>query len=222
MKHPAVIILALVLLTLAATIGIGNFTGPKKNITVTNLPWMIDLSEQENPRVLGITLGESTLQQAVQKWRAVPTIAYFEGGDDPGSIEAYFPKVHLGPIEARLILKLGADAAELKRYADAAINPKPMPSGSYRYTLPETEFKAAHTLKIRMLTYIPAASLDREMVEQHFGKPERLKELSEDRSLWLYPNLRLGLVIDEHGKEILQYSTNSDYAEMTKELLLLE
>lgn len=222
MKHPAVIILGIVVLVLAASMGISYFSDSKTQIRVTDLPWMIELSDQQNPHVFGITLGESTLQDAASHWHAVPTIAYFKGGDESGSMEAFFSKVHLGPVQARIILELGASPEELKPFEQAAISPKPMPSGSYRYTLPEAQFKAAHQLTIQKLTFIPSASFDKAMIEQRFGKPAQLKKLSEDRSLWLYPEKRLGLILDEHGKEMLQYATNQGYSTMANALLELE
>lgn len=222
MKHPLTIILVIVVLVLLATTTLIYLSGPKKPLTITDLPWMVELSDKGNPQVLGITLGESTLQEAVTYWKAVPTIAYFKGGDDPGSMEAYFSKVRLGPIEARIIAQLSANKDELEPYAKAAINPQAMPSGAYRYTLPEEEYKAAHDLKVTQLTYIPTASLDQEMVTQRFGQPEQLKELDEKRSLWLYPDKRLGLLMDDSGKESLQYTTKAAYPNMAEKLLELE
>ncbi len=191
-------------------------------LTVTELPWLIHIDAKGNPQVFGVTVGVSTLQEAMHHWRDIPSVAYFAGGQDPGSLEAYFAKVKTGPLEARVILRLFADPAQLESFAAHAIDPKPMPSGSYKYSLPDTQYAQAHQLTIKELDYIPRAALDEQIIKQRFGEPAEFATLSDERTLWIYPAKRLAIVLDPHGKDVLQYAAGSHFESMRQQLLKAE
>ena len=194
----------------------------KREIKVDNLPWQIDINSAGHLHVFNITLEETTLWDAVKTWHAYPTVGIFSQGDIPESVEAYFDKVQLGPISAKIIVRLATTPEQLQMLWKGRYNREPQPSGAWKFELGDDELKAAHELLIHEITYIPAPSSDAELLTKRFGKPKEFRQLEEERSLWLYPEKGLAIILDENGKEVFQYVNPAHFPALEQRLKALK
>lgn len=194
----------------------------QREIKVDNLPWQISVNDAGNLHVFDITLEETTLWDAVKTWHAHPTVGIFSKGDEPESVEAYFDKVQLGPISAKMVVRLDATPEQLQQLWAGRYNREPQPSGAWKFELGDDALKAAYALKIREITYIPAPASDAELITKRFGKPETYRPLDEERSLWLYPDKGLAIILDAKGKELFQYVNPGRFPVLKKRLETLQ
>ncbi len=135
MKKSILIFLLLVAIALVMLFSANN--GQKRTMKVDELPWQVETLSDHASRVFGITLGETTLFQAIDKWGTHPDVGLFESEDGKMRLEAYFGKMRLGVFDAYLIARLDASDEQMSRFYEVKINRKPMPSGDYKYELPE-------------------------------------------------------------------------------------
>ncbi len=196
----------------------------QREIKVDNLPWQITIDAEGRSHVFNVTLEETTLWDAVKTWRSHPSVGIFSNSDGtaPESVEAYFDKVRLGPITTKMVVRLKTTPEELQALWSGRYNREPQPSGTWKFELADEQLKAAHMLPIAEITYIPTPSSDAELLTRRFGKPAKYRELEDERSLWLYPDKGLAIILDENGKEIFQYVNPGRFAELEQRLAALK
>lgn len=192
----------------------------ERTVPADELPWHIEPLPGGTSRVLGITLGETTLAAARSRLSTAPEVALFAARDDRPSLEAYFGSVELGGIVARLVLRLEAEPGELAAMRERAGPGQGGPTGARRYRLAEADLRAAASRAVTGITYAPAyARLDDETLRARFGEPAETLAPAEDRSLWLYPALGLAVVRDGANRAVLEYVAPRDFAAARERLL---
>jgi hypothetical protein len=182
-------------------------------------PWQIILEPDGNTRVFGITLGENSLNDATGLLGRNYKLGLFETTDQPLSLEAYFNEVTLGGISGKFVLTLNATQDELADLLQEAIKRKVLESGAKRYTLTAEKSKLLAQKNITSLSYIPYINLDEEIIRKRFGEPSERVIVDERRQHLLYPELGLDLLLDEEGKELLQYVTPSKFEQLRQPLI---
>ncbi|HHJ20074.1 MAG TPA: hypothetical protein ENJ84_09685 [Gammaproteobacteria bacterium] len=187
-----------------------------------NLPWQLTLNERQHLSVFGLTLDESRLQDAVDHWGHFPEIGQFESGNGEQVIEAYFEKVRLGPLDVKAIARIAVSAEKMAEFNQRHINRTPGPSGDFKYELIESDIAQVLELPVTELTYIPKVKIDENFMKLRFGEPAERRELSEQRSLWLYPKKGLAVIIDAHGRDIFQYINPDKFTNLRQRLSTLE
>lgn len=188
---------------------------PKEDI----YPWQITLLPDGKTRVFGITLTESTLNDAVALFGRDYKIGLFETPNQPLSIEAYFNEVTKGGISGKFVLTLEASQEEMAALLQKAIKRKVLESGARRYTLTaETNMTLAQK-RIASMSYIPYINLDEEIIRKRFGEPAERIIVDKQRQHLLYPDLGLDLVLDDDGKELLQYVVPAKFEQLRQPLL---
>ena len=85
-------------------------------------------------------------------------------------------------------------------------------STTRRITLHPDDLAAADRLPIRAISVIPTVNLDEATVVRRFGDPGERIVVSDRRTHLLYPKLGLDVVVDQDGKELLQYVAPRDFA----------
>lgn len=188
---------------------------PPKPEALSGLPWQIETLDDGSIKVLGLHLGVDGLKEAIDIYGPPEGIAIFSPGPEPKdmSLEAYFGSTQNGPLAANVILTLDADQAKLITMSQRVTDRKPGTSGSWQWQLGHQDREVAQQLRIKSITYIPHYSkLDDEFFRQRFGEPERTLELSATSQRWLYPSKGLVILIDQKGKEVLQYLLPGDFA----------
>jgi hypothetical protein len=194
------------LLVIAVTVTVLLRTPPEPGGAPRDLPWQVEVLGDGSTRVFDMTLGESTLADLSAKLGNPRGLALFESPDGSISLEAYFGTVELGPFSAKLVANLAATAEELGMLLDHSKHVETTPSGSIKYLLPENLAHEQQQRVINALTYIPSySSLDTVTLRQHFGDPAREVRLDGKRVRWFYPSTGVDILIDEEGKEVIQY-----------------
>lgn len=182
-------------------------------------PWQITLLPDGGSRVFGIAFDMTTLAEARGILGTRYSEGLFENDDGSLSLEIYFNEVTLGGISGKFILTLNADKTVLQSMKQRALKTKTMESGARRYTLGQPDQQQLEGMTIGGLSYIPYIDLDEEMIQQRFGMPERIIKISEGKQHLLYPAKGLDLLLDEDGKELLQYVAPKNFQRLQIPLL---
>ena len=201
----ALAIIALVLVALIAPFfipGIGQQPGvdPERN-----LPWQITVDGQGGSTVFGVQPGVSTLGDVRRKLGDDMEVAIIATPTELGALEAYYSQVPLGFVLARVIVTVDAPESTISAMRERALKAKRMESATRKITLHPDDVAAADRLPIRAISVIPNVNLDEATVIQRFGQPGERLVVSEKRTHLLYPSLGLDVILDQDGKELLQY-----------------
>jgi hypothetical protein len=188
---------------------------PRKDI----YPWQISVQADGKTRIFGITLNESRLLDAASVLDRSYELGLFEAEDQPLSLEAYFSEVTLGGISGKFILTLEASQAELATLRDRAVKRKVLESGARRYTVTYADKMALSQKTITSLAYIPYINLDEDIIKSRFGEPAERIVIDQKRQHLLFPELGLDLLLDDDGKELLQYVLPTDFDKLRQPLL---
>ena len=140
--------------------------------TAPSPSWDVRLDDTGRLRVLGVTLGKSTLKEAEEILHTRTQRAMFLSGE-PGrrqeaSLEAYAPNL---PDNSRMVLVVQADAALLEAIKAKAHSPLAFPSGSIKLEIADEHSLAMEALIVNSLTYIPRIKLTPDKVKGQFGEP---------------------------------------------------
>jgi hypothetical protein len=188
---------------------------PKEDI----YPWQIILQSDGKTRVFGITLSESTLNDAVTLLGRNYKLGLFETSDQPLSLEAYFNEVTLGGISGKFVLTLDATQEEMAALIQQAIKREVLDSGARRYTFTSDTSNVLAQKSISSMSYVPYINLNEEIVMLRFGEPAERIVVDQKRQHLLYPESGLDLLLDEDGKELLQYVVPAKFGQLRQPLV---
>jgi hypothetical protein len=190
----------------------------KSHIEKGYLPWQVSLNASGQVEVFEVTLGKTTLEEAVNQWHAEAKVALFESPEGGLSLEGYFGRIKLGAFSAHLVARLTVPPDLMKAFVAGRVKPAPMPSGVKRYKLKSQHLRQAYKLVVAELTYIPLIASDDEWLRQRFGEPSERQRLAEGRGLWVYPDKGVLIILDEDDKEVFQYFNPEDYRRVHERL----
>lgn len=170
-----------------------------------DLPWQISVEPQgATLTVFGLTLGVSTVRDAVNKLGRRYELGLFQDKDGALKLEAYFRDTVVGGLNARLVLSAQLPDPIVNALREHAGSGKPATDGSRRYPIAEPDHNLALDAVLTAITYMPVAPFDAELVHQRFGEPaERIAATGGTH--WLYPALGLDLLLGDTGEALLQY-----------------
>lgn len=206
MKINTTIVVALVSLFLVALAALIVWLGGgSRTVVVEDLPWDVRRLPDGGSEVFGWSLGRSTLKEVSDDVGAIPEVALFLMPGQDVSAEAYFGRVRLGVLEARLVVRLDIDQETLRAFAQRGIKSKAMPSGARKLELLESDLRVAYLSPIAAITYVPYARYDEATVLDRFGEPAERIATSPTGAYWLYPELGLAVLIETEGPNSLEY-----------------
>ena len=208
-----IIVLGMMLFSISACKKVDD--QPKEDI----YPWQITLQADGKTRVFGIILTETTLNDAAVLFKRDYNIGLFETSNQPLSLEAYFNEVTMGGISGKFVMTLEASHDELAELLQNAIKRKVLGSGAKRYSLTAETSTLLAQKRIESLSYIPYINLDEEIIRKRFGEPAERIIIDQKRQHLLYPELGLDLLLDEEGKELLQYVAPAKFEQLRQPLL---
>lgn len=182
------------------------------------LPWRIEVLGNGRSRVFGLTLPTSTLAEARRLHGGDLSLGLIREAGGELSLEAYQPSVRLGFVTGKLILTLAASADELTAMSRRAADSEATRSGARRLSLASADVRSAEHLRIVGISFIPSVDLDRQVIVDRFGEPDQRIEQTGGLVHYLYPARGLDLLIDEGGRELLQYVAPADFARLTAPL----
>ena len=204
-------ILAVVALILVAFQLFAPTPGPDALKPRTDLPWQITVNTDGSSRVFDIELGSATLDDAMAKFGALEGLAVFEHRDGPMALEAYFGNVQFGPLKAKVIVGLQADARDLEELRHRADSREGTPSGDWKYPLADAPETHAGR-RVTLVTYLPGTrGLDAGFFRQRFGEPAAWLQESETAVSWFYPDMGLSVLIDDDAGEVLEYQPPREF-----------
>ncbi|MBF0264907.1 MAG: hypothetical protein HQL46_06505 [Gammaproteobacteria bacterium] len=224
-----IVILSILSLTIFAGVWFyQKITTPQLNsqIKVHNLPWQIGIVSPDISHVLELDLGSATLGDAISVYGNEFKLAWFEHSDEQErttniTLEAYFSRVSLSGLRAKIILELEYNQQEisLEYLRKNSGEPKVLVSHAIKYPLDDLANKMRKQ-KIKSLTYVPIISIPVDIIESRFGAAAEKVIISDLVQFWMYPQKGLVIMFDKKGKEAFQYIPISDYQRLEKKVRL--
>lgn len=181
---------------------------------IEGLPWQIETLADGSSRVFGLELGRSTLDDARERFGVDMKVGIVAAQGEEGALEAYFDNVTAGVIVGKLILVAALDKATLTGLRQRATQKVHMNGATYRYLLNRDDLLQSLRAPIATIAFIPVADLDVETVLKRFGMPQERLRINDQVEHFLYPDQGLDLILDDNGKEVLQYVAPRDFARL--------
>ena len=202
---------ALALLTvLLLTVALISFQDDRQysDEAVTGLPWQIDILPDGNTQVFGITLGQTTLREAIERLGDDDMdVAIIAAPSEAGALEAYYSHYSAGPITGKLILIVDIDPQVLLPMRKRAFKD----GGTRKYHLHPDDLPLAWRSRVKAINFMPSFNLDEEIVQARFGTPAEVLQLDAGLQHLFYPDKGLDLILDADGKEVLQYLSPAEF-----------
>lgn len=184
------------------------------------LPWQIQVHGDGTATVFGVTLGVTRLGEARDHLGARHMeLAVLAAPGDRGRAEGYYSAMHLGPLTGRLVLSAALAPQVVEAMKARAVGRSRLATGTLKYTLRAADEARVLRAPVAAITYVPTANLDAALVEQRFGHPAERVQSAPQREHWLYPEKGLDLMLDQDGKEVLQYVAPRDFSRLRRPLL---
>ncbi|WP_455202520.1 hypothetical protein [Kaarinaea lacus] len=184
-------------------------------------PWQITHTADGTTQVFGLALGRSTLQQAEQVFQSESELSLFEPAPGKGQrvVEAYFDKVNLGGLSAKVVVVIALTTEELQTMFERGVRISTLGDGSRKVSLHAEDVARVRETPIRTITYLPRIRLESALLEKRFGKPERvIPEKETNTNHWLYPQLGLDIALDENNNAVFQYVAPAQFEQLIKPL----
>ena len=183
------------------------------------LPWNIVHPTPGTTRVMGITLGQSTLEDAELKFKEPAKISMFKSDNSKLAVEAFFEEVMLSGLKAKIVLTIEIPSFDLPGMYERGLRMNSTTSGK-RITLNTDDILRVRNSPIASLTYLPSVRLDEEVLIKRFGNPvQRVRESKSGAIHWLYPQHGLDLMPGGNEKPLMQYLSPTDFELLRAPLL---
>lgn len=196
------VILAIVIVVSALAI---LTPGGRQADTNPKLPWQITLRADGATEVFGLVLGQSSLSQASQLLQQDPTLSLFRSPEGEYSVEAYFQRASLSGLRADFVMTLSVEQTNAAAMFDRGLRISQLGSGTKKVELADTDVQQAMASTIELITYIPSADLEPELIRRQFGEPVQKLDDPEGPQHWLYPAKGLDIAVNPESKEVFQY-----------------
>jgi hypothetical protein len=192
---------------------------PQKDL----LPWEVKVLPNGSSKVFGITLGQSTMQQASDLFQDDWEVILFVSPDNNISVEGYFNRLIISGLKADFVMNLDLDKEIREKMYQRGTRISQLGDGTKKVSLSSSDMETVASAIIQQITYLPSANLEGKLIENLFGKPESIIKVEKSSvEHWLYPEVGLDILIDPNGKEVFQYVIPSKFSEVSEPLLELK
>lgn len=181
-------------------------------------PWQISLLADGGSRIFGIQLGVSTVSEAKQLLGHAPEVALFENPGGELALELFYKEFTRAGLSGKLVLSLAATEGALQGFRQQAVKRQILESGVAQYRLDALALSQIETWRVAGMTYVPYANLEEKTIVGRFGEPAEKVRSQEKVQHWLYPDKGLDLIVNESGKEILQYVPPAEFEKLARPL----
>ena len=212
MKHWKVLLFAVLIAALSGWfLAIMRPPGAKTAAPGLDMPWQISRSQDGGTiTVFGLTLGQSTVRDAVNQLGRRYELGLFEDQAGRLSLEVYFREAVVGGLNVRLAMTAHLPDETLIALKTHAGNGKPAAEGGRRYPVAEQDHELAVGAVLTGITFIPVVKFDAELVRKRFGEhAERIT--AKDGAHWLYPAIGLDVLLGANGEAVLQYAPPPEF-----------
>ena len=201
---------ALAILIVGAVLLIPDGERPAEPLT--GLPWQIEILPDGASRVFGITLGQTTLGAAQEQLGDDRELAIMAAPGEAGNLEMYYGHFSVGVLAGKLILVADLAPGTLSQLRERAYRK----SGRRKYHLHPDDLPIAYRAPVKSITFVSGARLDEEMAHLRFGAPAEIIHSSEYETHLLYPDKGLDFILNQEGRDVLQYVAPRDFITLRK------
>lgn len=210
-------IIILALLALFVILQRDAITSPSAS-SLQGLPWQIELLDGHTT-VFGLSPGKSLLADAVKHMGTDVELAILSRPGQEEALELFTGNFRSGPLTGSLILVADVSTKEMQHVrAQLPVRQEYLETGTRKTTLRFEQQQAVLHYTIKSITFIPVARLNPVLLEQRFGPPELILPAAEKVTSYLYPRLGLNIIIDEAGKDFLQYVSPQAFAGLQQDI----
>ncbi len=196
-----------------------SFFMPGKPVEKTGLPWHIEHPTADTIRIFGLTLGQTTTNEAEQLFQEEAKSSLFKSPDGKLVAEMFFEQVTLAGLKSKIVVNIAVPDAELQGMYERGLRMSGTGSGK-KITLAPDDVARVRALPISGLTYMPSVRLEEEIISKRFGHPaQRIKEKKSGAVHWLYPQHGLDITLGNEEKPVLQYVPPKDFDKLLQPLL---
>jgi len=207
------IILYVLIAAALGFIGITMMMPENRNDDVARLPWLVSIDAQGRAQVFGFTIDDTTLRDVRAAFGEEGKINLFSQTRqvDAYSVEAYFDQIYLNGLRADFVITLDADQRQLAAMYERGLRISQIGSGGKKIELAPEDAELLAGFPIRVITYLPWKSLDTQILEKRFGKPDEV--LTEDTGVshWLYQAKGMDIALDAAGGVVIQYVNPGEF-----------
>jgi hypothetical protein len=183
-----------------------------------DLPWQIKIIDGHSS-VFGLTLQQSQLSDAAKIIGNDFELAILSKPGQPEALELFFTDFRSGYLTGKLILVADISPAQVQELREQfPVRQEYLETGTKKTMLRFEQQAEALPYTIKNITFIPVARLDKTLIEQRFGLANMTLKTSEKVSHYLYPALGLDIIVDEDGKDFLQYVSPADFASLQADI----
>jgi hypothetical protein len=216
----ATLIIIIATLAIAMTFGGRN---PESRISKTTMPWEVELVAGGFSRVFGITLGQSTLGDAIDQLGESVQVAIITpltsstettGSPPQSALEAYIDPMRTQYLSGRLVISVETHPEDLKIWSDRSVRHEKSDTGARLASLSDKDLQSARHAIITGLTYIPGTKLDESIIQTRFGNDGYRQEISADLIEWRFPSKGLVISLNPKGRDLVQYVRTKDFNTM--------
>lgn len=172
-----------------------------------HLPWNAKFAEDGKLHTLGLIVGQSTVNDAVQLYGKDVEIKLFSEFDESDkSVEAYFPVMYIGSIKAALAMRIMVPQERMQQAFDNGKKIVMSSTGGREIELYNQDKVEFMSLPVSSITLVPRKHLTERAIQMRFGEPDRKETQSDGLQHWFFDDRGLEMIIDPEGPEALQYT----------------
>ncbi|WP_369417815.1 hypothetical protein [Leptothrix ochracea] len=211
---------AIIVATLAIAMIFGGHN-PDSKISRTSMPWEIEPVAGGGSRIFGLTLGQSTLGDAIDQLGESLQVAIItplnttaespENGSPPSALEAYMDPMRTQFLSGRLIISIQVSPEDLRTWRERSVQHHKSDTGAHLDTLSRDDLLNARRAMITGLTYIPGAKIDESIIQARFGNDGSKHQINPDLTEWYFPSKGLAISLNSKGRDLLQYVAPKDF-----------
>jgi len=198
------------------------FPSRQKEIPVQpqSLPWQIETTTDGSIRVFSLLLGQSTVEDAIQRFNENAEVSLFVSPDNKRVVEVYFNNTRLAGLRAKIVLSVAINEMDIEAIYNRGTRISTLGDGSRKVTLHPDDLLRVKRSPITGITYLPKTKLDSDLLLARFGEPaRRIRETKNETQHWLYPSRGLDIAQDKDGRTVIQYLPPKAFAKIMKPLL---
>ncbi|BBI98707.1 hypothetical protein FGKAn22_04000 [Ferrigenium kumadai] len=204
---------------LSVLIFVGSFFLPGDPNKKEDLPWHIEHPTPDSVRVFGLTLGQSSAEEAEKRFKEEAKPSLFKSPDGKLVAEVFFEQVDLAGLRSKIVLTIAVPDAELQSMYERGLRMSSTGSGK-KITMTPEDVARLRTLPIGSLTYMPGLRVEEALFLKRFGQPaQRIREKKNGVIHWLYPQNGLDIALGGEEKPLLQYVPPKEFDKLTRPLL---
>jgi len=196
-------ITVLLLLIGSAVLVIGlNRYEPVSNISET--PWSVELTTKDNVKVLGLTLGETLLPAALNRFGKQGSSYLLVKSDQTLVLITLLEAVTFDRLIADIKLTYAVPQNKLRNL----IQTNTTQSSLQKIRLSNEQLNSLNDAVVEKLSYQPSINYDEDLILQRFGFPDLKEQISENSQRWTYQDMHLQIDLNDGVNDKLVYTND--------------